>query len=139
MSTTRDHLQAIRDEYGTLNAELVADVAADADHPLHAQVYDCPPEQASRRYYVNRAAQLLRVTYKPMPGKPTDLRAFVAIRGEDTPVSDYVPTGEVLANPFTRELLLRSMKRDWQTFKRRHDHMSEFAAYVAEQIGDVSA
>lgn len=131
---TRDHLNAIRAEFGTLTPELVADVAAAEDHPLHAQVYDCAPAEASRRYYVSRAAQLLRVTYRPIPGKPIDLRAFQVYRGEESATSEYVPTEEILADPLATAIVLRQMKRDWQTFKRRYDHMAEFAAYIQSQI-----
>lgn len=134
----RDQLQAIRDEHGSLTPALVVDVARDPEHPLHSR-FEWDDTLAAEKWRIEQAGQLLRVTYRPIPGKPHDLRAFSAIRGEDTPTSDYVPTEDVLADPFARELLLRSMKRDWQTFKRRYDHMAEFATYVAEQIGDVSA
>lgn len=139
MSTAlRAHLQAIRDEHGTLTPALVVDTARDPEHPLHSR-FEWDDTVAAERWRLEQAGHLLRVTYRPMPGKPRELRAFVALRGEDTPTSDYVPTEEALANPFTRELLLRSMKRDWQTFQRRYKHMSEFASFVSEQIGDVSA
>lgn len=134
----REHLLAIRDEHGALTPQLVVDAARDAAHPLHTR-FEWDDSKAAEKWRLEQASQLLRVTYRPIAGKPTDLRAFSAVRGEDTPTSDYVPTEEALADPFTRELLLRSMKRDWQTFKRRYDQMSEFASYVAEQIGDVSA
>lgn len=139
MSTTIDHLNAIRDQHGTLNPELVADVAADPAHPLHAQVYDVPADQAARRYYVERARKLLQITYRPDPSKPVDLRAFVAIKGEDSPKSEYTPTTEALADPFTRELLLRQMKRDAQMFANRYRHLAEFAGTVAALIEGTSA
>ena len=134
MSTAlREQLQAIRDEHGTLTPALVVDVARDPEHPLHPR-FEWDDSTAAERWRIEQAGQLLRVTYRPLPGKPTDLRAFSAVKGEDSPTSDYVPTEDVLANPFTRELLLRQMKRDWQTFKRRYDHMSEFASFVTDQL-----
>jgi len=139
MSATIDHLNAIRDEFGSLTPELVADVAAAEDHPLHALVYDCAPEEASRRYYVSRAAQVLRITYKPVAGSPNELRAFMAVRGENAPRADYVPTAEALADPFTRKLLLAQMKREWLTYKRRYDHLVEFADFIQSQIEGESA
>jgi len=136
MSTNlRDHLQAIRDEHGTLTPALVVDLARDPEHPLHSR-FEWDDSVAAEKWRLEQAGQLLRVTYKPIPGKPRDLRAFSAVKGEDTPTSEYMPTEEVLANPFTRELLLKQLKRDWQTFKRRYDHMAEFAAFITAQLQD---
>lgn len=133
MSTLRAELQAIRDEHGSLTPALVVDVARDPEHPLHSR-FEWDDSRAAEKWRLEQAGQLLRVTYRPIEGKATDLRAFSAIKGEESPTSEYIPTDEVLANPFTRELLLRQMKRDWQTFKRRYDHINEFAAFVAAQV-----
>jgi hypothetical protein len=132
-------LQAVRDEHGRLDAELVADVAADPAHPLHSHVYDCPPEVASRRYYVSRAAQLLRVTFNPDPAKPTHLRAFVAVKGEDTTRSDYVPSDEAFADPLLAAMVLRSMEREAKAFAARYRHHKAYAATVQNfLLGDAS-
>ena len=136
----RDHLQAIRDEHGALNAELVADIAADDDHPLHPTIYDCAPPDAARRYYVARAAHLLRVVKLPnVEGRPADLRAFMAVKGSESHRADYVPAEEAMADEFTRTLVLRNMEREWKTLKRRYDHMREFAAMVANDLNGESA
>lgn len=134
----RSQLQAIRDERGSLTPALVVDVARNPEHPLHGR-FEWDDSIAAEKYRLEQAGQLLRVTYAPQKGKPRDLRAFVAIKGEDSPRSEYVPTEEVLENPFTRELLLRQMKRDWQTFERRYSHMAEFAAFITGRIGDKTA
>lgn len=73
---------------------------------------------------------------------------FIAMRGSaqrmfmfllSQPDLSYTPTAEALADEFTAELLLRQMKRDWQTFKRRYDHMAAFAAFIRSQIQGESA
>lgn len=128
-----EQLQAIRDEHGSLTPALVVEVARNPEHPLHSR-FDWDDTTAAHKWRLEQAGQLLRVTYRPIEGKPTELRAFSAVRGEDTPTSEYVPTGEALADPFTRELLLRQMKRDWQTFKRRYDHMAEYAALIRSEV-----
>ena len=138
MSTLRDHLQAIRDEHGALTPRLVVDTAADPDHPLHSR-FDWDDSTAADKWRIEQAGQLLRITYRPDPTKPVELRFFAAVRGENTPTADYVPTAEALADEFTAELLLRQMKRDWQTFKRRYDHMAAFAAFIRSQIQGESA
>lgn len=129
----RHHLQAIRDEHGSLTPALVVDVATDPKHPLHDR-FEWDDTTAARKWRLEQAGQLLRVTFRPDPDKPVDLRAFVAVKGEDSATADYVPTEEAATNPFTAELMLRAMKRDWQTFKRRYDHMAQFVAFVRDQV-----
>ena len=129
----RDLLTAIREEFGALNPELLVEVARDPSHPLHSR-FEWDDTVAAHKWRIEQAGQLLRVTFVYDGKKPTDLRAFVAVKGEDSHQSDYVPTEEAMENPFTRELVLRAMKRDWQTYKRRYDHMVEFADFVREQL-----
>jgi len=129
----RDHLQAIRDEHGTLTPALVVDVASDPEHPLHSR-FEWDDTVAAHKWRLEQAGQLLRVTYRPDPEKPRDMRAFVAARGENAPTSEYIPTEEALSDPLTAALVLRQMKRDWQIFKRRYDHMAEFANFIRSEI-----
>ena len=42
-----------------------------------------------------------------------------------------MPTEEALADDFTRELVLRQMRREWETLRKRYQHMEEFAAMIA--------
>lgn len=128
-----DQLTTIREEHGVLTPALLVDVARDPAHPLHSR-FEWDDSVAAEKWRHEQAGQLLRVTFRLNPEKPVDLRAFTAIRGDDTPTSDYVPTRDVAANPFLAELMLRQMKRDWQVFKRRYDHMAEFVAFVQEEI-----
>jgi hypothetical protein len=132
-ATLRDHLQAIRDERGSLTPALVVEVASDPEHPLHSR-FEWDDTIAAHKWRLEQAGQLLRVTFVVGTKKPQDLRAFVAVKGEDSHTSDYVPTEEAMQDPFTRELVLRAMKRDWLTFKRRYDHMREFAELIRTEL-----
>lgn len=125
----RSQLQAIRDERGSLTPALVVEVAADPAHPLHSR-FEWDDAIAGHKYRLEQAGQLLRVTFTPDPSKPRDLRAFVTVKGEDSPTSEYVPTDEAMADPFTQQLVLRAMKRDAETFKKRWQHMAEYASVV---------
>ena len=93
------------------SAAPVVDVARDPKHPLHPR-FEWDDSIAAEKWRLEQAGQLLRVTFRPDPAKPRDLRAFVAIKGEDSPTSDYKPLEEVAADPFASELLLRQMKRN---------------------------
>ena len=140
MSTSAliEQLATIREEHGTLSPELLVEVASNPDHPLHDR-FEWDDAIAGHKWRLEQAGQLLRVTFRPDPAKPTDLRAFVAVRGEDTPKSEYVPTADALADPFTRELLLRQMKRDAQTFQRRWKNMEQYAEVVRSLLQPESA
>jgi len=139
MSTTlRNHLQAIRDEHGALNSELVVEVATDPKHPLHSR-FEWDDSIAGHKYRLEQAGQLLRVTFRPIEGKPTELRAFVAVKGEDSHTSDYQPSEEAFADPFTAEIVLRAMKREAQAFTRRwKDHAAYADTVRGMQIGEAS-
>ena len=133
MSNLRDVLQVIHDEHGDLNAVLVVDAARDPEHPLHHR-FEWDDTLAGQQWRLAQAGQLLRVTYRPDPTKPTDLRAFVPVKGAESHQSSYTPTETVLADPFLRQILLRSMEREWRGFKKRYEHMAEFAALIQADI-----
>ena len=126
-------LEAVREEHGALTPALLVDVARDPDHPLHPR-FEWDDSVAAEKWRLEQAGQLLRVTFRPDPQKASDLRAFVAVKGESTPTSEYVPVVEALADPITRELLLKQMKRDAQTFQRRWRHMASFADVVRSML-----
>lgn len=129
-----DDLTAIRDEHGALNAVLVVDLARDPEHPLHNR-FEWDDTVAGERWRLEQAGQLLRVVKLPAdPERPNDLRAFVAIKGKDSPRAEYVPTGAALADEFQRRLVLADMEREWKMLKRRYQHMVEFAALVSGDL-----
>lgn len=130
MSTSLiEQLEAVREEHGSLTPALLVDLARNPAHPLHSR-FEWDDSVAAEKWRLEQAGQLLRVTFRPDPSKPADLRAFVAIKGESTSTSEYVPTSEALADPFARELLLRQFKRDAQTFHRRWKNHEEYAAVL---------
>lgn len=136
MSTTSllAELTAIRDEHGQLTPALVVDAARNPEHPLHTR-FEWDDTLAAEQWRLEQAGQLLRIVkLPPEEGRPRDLRAFVAIKGKDSHRSDYVPTEVALSDPLSRAIVLRAMKREWQTFRRRYDHMAEFAAFIIHDI-----
>lgn len=139
--TLRDILQGIYDERGDLTPALVVEVAADPTHPLHHRI-DWDDGKAGPKWRLEQAAQLIRsvrVVYaENRDGTPKDLRAFTAVRGENTHRASYLPTEDALRDDFTRALVLRDMKREWQSLKRRYDHMAEFADLILNDLRGAS-
>ena len=132
----RDVLMEIRAKRGVLTPEIVVEEAADPLHPLHHR-FTWDDSEAARKWRLHEAGNLLRVRYKADAGDDrADLRAFWVTRdAEGHPTSTYEPIEEVVLDPFQRELLLKQMRRDWQSFKRRYQHMEEF---IGEVLADLN-
>lgn len=136
--TLLDQLKAVHDQHGRLTPVLVVDTARDPAHPLHAR-FEWNDTVAGEKYRLEQASQLLRVVKLPDdPTRPKDLRAFVAVKGKDTHRADYVPTEVCLADPMLRRIVLADMEREWRIFRRRYEHMAEFAALIQRDIGDAA-
>jgi len=131
----RDVLMEIRAKRGALTPEVVVEEASDPMHPLHHR-FDWNDDSAAHKYRIMQAGQLLRVKYRTDVGDDTtDLRAFWVRRDETgAPTSTYEPIEEIVQDPFQRELMLRQLRRDWQTFKKRYQHMSEFVTEVLTDL-----
>lgn len=136
----RDQLQAIYDEYGRLDPVLVVAVARPPDHPLHPRVFDKPVADAAEAYYRERAHELIqsvRVVYKEATETEPEktVRAFQAVRSAENEYV-YKPVGEVVENPFTRQLVLMDMERRWKALHRQYADFSEFAEMVRGDLND---
>ena len=133
--TLLDHLTAIRDKRGSLSAPVVVEEAADPEHPLHDR-FEWDDTVAGHRWRLEQAGALLRVVKMPGTENKSDLRAFVAVKAQDSHRAEYVPTVEAMADEFTRRLVLRDMEREVITLKRRYEHMREFAEVVRRHLLD---
>ena len=133
-TSLRDVLLGIRSKRGQLSEEIVVEEASDPKHPLHHR-FEWNDAVAGHKYRLEQAGRLLRVTYKVSLGDGSaDLRAFVVPRRADGVSGVYEPLEEVVADPMSREIMLREMRRDWQNFKRRYQHMQEFVNLVTDVL-----
>lgn len=133
----RDELQAIYDQHGKLTPELVVDEARSKDSPLHASVFDRTKGEAAEAWYRHRAHELIKsvkVVYLEGTDKDPALsvRAFHAVNREDG--YSYEPVGKVAHDPFTRQILLRDMEREWKQLLARYEQFQEFLAIVSSDI-----
>lgn len=131
----RDVLLAIREKRGQLTAEIVVEEAQDPMHPLHHR-FEWDDSEAARKYRISQAQQLLRVRYKADVGdERSDMRAFWVTRdAAGAPTSTYEPMEEIIMDPMQRQLMLLQMRRDWQTFKKRYQHMVEFTNEILSDV-----
>ena len=137
---TRDELQKIYDQRGQLTPALVVEEASDPAHPLHSR-FEWDNSVAGERWRKAQAQELIRsvkVVYKQATERDParSVRAFHAVRRPDGNV--YEPAERVVEDPFTRQLVLADMEREWKALKRRYEQFSEFAAMVRQDLEEAA-
>ena len=140
MSDLRDILTTIYQQRGELTPANVVAEARDEAHPLHHR-FEWDDTIAGEKYREIQAGALIRsvkITYTAKSGEQS-VRGFLPIVREENaevaaPTTTYKPTEEVVADPFTRELVLREFKREWQRFQERYKHLAEFAEIITNDI-----
>lgn len=140
MATTAvaEVLQHIYDTKGELTPDLVWEEARNPVSPLHAYI-EWDEGKAAKAHQLNQCARLIRsvrVVYAETPEGPKDLRAWVNVQDVDGRGGRYRPVEEVVQDDFIRTLTLRRFEREWMSFRRRYDHLSEFADLILGDLRD---
>jgi hypothetical protein len=137
----REQLQAIYDRHAQLTPALVVDEARDEQHPLHDRFEwnDAVAGEAWRREQAHQLIRSVRIVYREADEKNPEqsVRAFHAVRSEKGHV--YEPVDKVTTDPFTAQLLLKDMEREWKALRRRYEQFSEFYAMVRRDVGEDAA
>lgn len=132
----RDQLNDVRREFGALTPANVVEAATPEDHPLHSR-FEWDDAVAGHEYRKVQAGELIRsvrVSYQQPSGpERRSVRAFVSVRRERAEPS-YEPVEEVVANEFSRQLLLNECRREWATFERKYGDLKEFAQIVGRSV-----
>lgn len=138
MSSLRDSLQAIYDQRGALTPRLVVDEARNEEHPLHSR-FEWDDAVAGEKYRLDQAQRLIQVvklSFTDGKGKEQSVRAYQSVRREDG--HTYVPSEEVVADPFLLQLVLMDMKREWKSLQERYGHFSQFAQMIRTDMEEAS-
>jgi len=137
----RSELQTIYQQHERLTPELVVQVAAPPDHPLHER-FEWDDSKAGAAYRESQAADLIRsvrVVYAHgSDGEAKSARAFVAPRAPGRP-HEYVPTEEALTDEFTRAIVLREFQRAIAGLRRQYGHLQEYSALLDAEVQQQSA
>jgi hypothetical protein len=135
-SDLRGQLQAVYDQHSKLTPDLVVDVARDPEHPLHGRFEwdDSVAGEAWRRQQAHDLIRKVKVVYREADesGPEKSVRAFHAVRQEQGHV--YEPLEKVVANDFTRQLLLNDMEREWRQLHQRYREFEEFLSMVRRDV-----
>lgn len=129
--TVERSLQRIVETYGHLSPEIIVKEATPETHPLHSH-FTWDEAQAAHERRLDQAAQLIRMVYIKRITDAGELRVrmFHCERdlGRATPGS-YVHIDSIVQDPAARAHRLRTMKRDWQAFRRRYNDMMKWQAW----------
>lgn len=132
----REQLQNIYDTHGQLTPALVVDMARNKTHPLHDRFEwnDKVAGEAWRRQQAHELIRSVKVVYREADNTNPEksVRAFHAVRIDKGHV--YEPVDKVIADDFTRRLLLQDMEREWRALHRRYQNFEEFAAMVRADL-----
>lgn len=132
----RDLLMEHYQRHGTLTPEGLLEEATDVAHPLHHR-FEWDDSEAAHKYRLEQSRGLIRsvkIRFTTEENTPRELRAFVALKGEQTHRAEYKPVEEVVADPFQRELLVRQFLRDWKIMERRYQALGDFTVLVQQQL-----
>jgi hypothetical protein len=133
VSDLREQLQGIYERRGKLTPSLVVDEARDVDHPLHGRFEwdDAVAGENWRREQAHELIQSVRVTYRDSGGERRQVRQFHAVRREQETV--YEPLEVIAGDEMSKQILLREMERDWQTLRKRYQHVREFVEMIRRE------
>jgi len=116
--------------------------AEDPDNPLHHH-FEWDDEAAAQQHRLKQARNLIQsIEIRPVVEEGADengnVRAFISIRqevindeGEEVERNVYVPTERAMKDEDTRALVLERILFEMDTFRRKYDNYTEFAAVFA--------
>jgi hypothetical protein len=116
-----------------LTPKTVLEEAKAPKHPLHDR-FEWDNALAAQRYREGQAGELIRsvmVTYAAAE-EIHSTRAFVNV--ERPTGREYVPVGEVAADPLLSAVALAEAERDWRALYQRYNHLSEFIELVQNTL-----
>ena len=122
-----EELLSIYMQYGRLTPAIVVEESREAGAPLHDR-FEWDDSVAAEGFRREQAAELIRtqkVTYLKS-GETRSVRSFHSVSRADG--QTYVPVPEVIADEFTYQLVVNQMRREWNEFRKRYEHLAEFRA-----------
>jgi hypothetical protein len=141
-TSLREALTAIYTDRGQLTPPIVVEEASNPQHPLHSR-FEWDDAIAGPKYRERQAADMIRSVRvrftSPNSQEEIDVRAFVSRReaGDMHAVAaEYAPVEEIMLDDVARTILLRNMEREWQAFRRRYQHLKEFADLMLRETLD---
>lgn len=130
-------LRSIWENTGALVPEDIVETARPDDHPLH-QFFEWDDSAAAQKWRLWQAAGLIaRVKVHVMAESGDEvndykIRAWMPASKVGLGSGHYLPEADVRNRPEQRERLLRQMRREIASVRRRYQHLAEFWSTVQE-------
>lgn len=140
MSTLRDELDVLYEQYGKIEAEVVVEAARDAaKFPAWHSHLEWDDAKAGHQYRVGQVKRFMRTIKKEpeefgIDGLRGSVRAYHSL--PDGEGFAYRKLEEIVQDPFQTKLLLRTAEREWRALFAKYGHLAEFIKAVR---GDVEA
>jgi len=131
----REALTDIYVRHSALTPKIVVEEARPPESPLHSR-FEWDDTIAGEKFRQVQAAELIR-SLKVVSGRDEEgnktVREWLSVERPDRPRS-YEPLGEVLADPFTFQMVLQEMERDMASLQRRYGSLKEFRDALREAL-----
>jgi len=137
MSDLREWLLSVRDSDGARTPEAIVRAAQAKSSPAHKE-FEWNDKVAGEKYRLDQARALAR-RFSVVVKEATDaepevrMRAFYSVPHSSGKRS-YEALDQVAEDPFTRQLVLQEMEREWKTLHRKYATFSEFVALVKKDV-----
>lgn len=134
--SVKQQLEDIYAAHGELTPKLLVDTARPDDHPLHDR-FEWDNTVAGEKYREEQARGLIRTVRVVEVHGDTDVTSVRAFHSVPRPAGQtYVPLDEVIADPFTRTIVLKAAEREWRRVFSRNKHLAEFIDMVLRDLGE---
>jgi hypothetical protein len=134
--SVRHELEKIYDKHGYLTAEIVVAELSSPEHPLHGYL-TWDDKRAAEQWRLEQAASLIRsVQIERVDPSDPKIRQYLSVQVPPEQNRVYERTDKIASDPVLRQIMLKSMERDWKALQAKYGHFQEFAEMVLGSISE---
>ncbi len=116
---------------GVLQPEAVVDFARNPKTALHA-AFEWDNSEAARKYRLEQARQLIRVTVEIEPHTGQEMRAYVAIREDRYEEGGYRHLPTMMRKESGRQSVLATALWELEAFEKKYKELKELSGIFSE-------
>jgi len=131
MRTIRAELEIIEGGTGLLRPADVVEFARNPETTLHNH-FTWNDEEAARQHRLNQARKIIRVCYEPLPANNVPHPVYISLYEDRYTGAGYRRFDTVMQVLDMRTIYMNEALRELQSWKRRFNHLEEFARIFDE-------
>lgn len=135
-SVIKEALEQIYEDHGELVPEDVVEAARPRNHPLH-ECFEWNDTEAGKQYRIQQARRLImrvRIEWVSPEGETKSVRAYASKFQAGKVPPGYHRIDTDFDSEMDRAYLLRSMEREWKSFRARWEHLAEFWGMINRDV-----